>query len=373
MNISVISPQIYPCVIGGVEIFNYYLIKELAEKGHKVWIITICEHNWDDINISLVKLNKRFLVHPTLSINFHILVKLMRLRKQIDIVHVPYTSNSPLVYPMLLAKRLFDISYIITIHGGGMHPWKHKAPHKLFFQYADAIVAVSETIKEEYEKRSGREIEVIPPLIPFEKSKISKGGLRTKHGFSDNDVIILCLGSIKKIKGSDILLDAFSGLGERYIKEKNLKLLYVGDGNMKSALERKVNERSLGECVKFSGSVPHEKVSEMYKFADIYIIPSLFEGTPIALLEAMYNALPIIGANVNGINSLISHEKNGLLFKKGDVGDLKEKIEELVGSENLSNILGNSARHSYSKSYAFGDMISKHIKLCKNIVEGNYE
>lgn len=370
MNISVISPQIYPCVIGGVEIFNYYLIKELAKKGHKVWIITICEHNWDYKNISLVKLNKRFLMHPTLSINFHILVKLMRLRKQIDIVHVPYTSNSALAYPILLAKRLFDISYIITIHGGGMHPWKHKAPHKLFFQYADAIVAVSETIKEEYEKRSGREIEVIPPLIPFEKSKISKGGLRTKHGFSDNDVIILCLGSIKKIKGSDILLDAFSGLGGRYIKEKNLRLLYVGDGNMKSALERKANERSLGNCVKFFGNVPHEKISEMYKLADLYIIPSLFEGTPIALLEAMFSGLPIIGANVNGINNLISHEKNGLLFEKGGVEDLKKKIEEFVEDEDVSSRLGSAARNDYLKSYAFEDVISKHIKLCKDIVEG---
>lgn len=373
MNILVISPQLYPCITGGVEIFNYYLIKELARREHKVWILTTCEHDWDNRNISLVKLNKRFLLHSTLMIDSHILFKLIKLRKQIDVVHVPYTSNSHLAYPLLLAKKLFDIPYIITIHGGGMHPWKPKIPHKLFFKHADAIVAVSETIKEEYEKRSGRKIKVIPPLIPFRESKTPKDKLRSKYGFNNADTIILSLGSIKKIKGNDILLNAFLKLEKEYIKRHNLKLLYVGDGPMKPALERIVNDRSFNQYVKFFGNVPYEKVSETYKLADIYTIPSFFEGTPVALLEAMFNALPIIGTNVNGINSLIRHKKNGLLFEKENVEDLKEKIKKLVEDKDLSNRLGNTAKNGYFKSYNFECVVSEHIKLCKNIVEGNYD
>lgn len=373
MNIVMISPAIYPCVTGGVEIFNYYLISELAERGNKVWVFTNCEHGWDDRNISLVNLNKRFLLHPTLSIDSHILFKLIKLRKRIDVVHVPYTSNSHLAYPMLLAKKLLDIPYIITIHGGGMYPWRPKTPHKLFFQHADAIVAVSETIKEEYEKRSGRKIKVIPPLIPFRESKIPKDELRNKYGFRDSDVIILSLGSIKKIKGSDVLLDAFLGLEEWYIEENNLKLLYVGDGPMKLVLEKKVNDVGFSQYVNFLGNVPYSKVPEMYKLADIYVIPSLFEGTPITLLEAMFNGLPIIGTNVNGINSLIRHKKNGLLFEKENVEDLKEKIKKLVEDKDLSNRLGNTAKNDYFKSYNFKYVVSEHIKLCKNIVEGNHD
>lgn len=370
MNIVMISPAIYPCVTGGVEIFNYYHIKELAKRGHKIWVFTTCKHNWENGNITIVKLNEIFLLRPALSIDAHILFKLMQLGKQIDIVHIPYTSNSYLAYPMLLAKKLFDISYVITIHGGGMYPWKLKTLQKLFFQYADAIVAVSETIKEEYGKRSGRMIEVIPPLIPLRESKISRAELRNKYGFRDNDKIILSLGSIKKIKGSDILLDAFLKLGREYIEDKNLKLLYVGDGVLKPVLERKANEGGFTGYVKFLGSIPHEKVSQMYKLVDIYVIPSFIEGTPLALLEAMFNGLPIIGTDVNGINGLISHGKNGLLFKKGDVEDLKEKIEELVGNKDLSDRFGKSAKNDYLKSYTFEDVVTKHIKLCTGIVEG---
>ena len=60
MNIAMLSPEIYPCVTAGLEIFNYYLIKELAERGHKVLIFTTCEHDWDNKNISVVKLRKTF-------------------------------------------------------------------------------------------------------------------------------------------------------------------------------------------------------------------------------------------------------------------------------------------------------------------------
>ena len=373
MNIVMISPAIYPCVTGGVEIFNHYLIKELAERGHKVWIFTTCEHNWDNKNISLVKLNERFLLRPTPSIDSHILFKLMQLRKRIDVVHVPYTSNSPLAYPMLLAKKLFDIPYIITIHGGGMYPWKPKTPHKLFFQHADAIVAVSETIKEEYERRSGRKIEVIPSLIPFRESKIPKNELRNKYGFSDNDMIILSLGSIKRIKGSNILLDVFLKLGKEYIEKNNLKLLYVGDGPMKPLLERKVNESGFDEYVKFFGNTPYEKVPEMYKLADIYIIPSLFESFGISVAEAMFNGLPIIGTNVYGVNNLINHEKNGLLFRKEDRDDLKGKIKELVENKDSSDRFGDAAKSDYFKNYKFDDVVSEHIKLCENIVERNHD
>lgn len=337
MNIAIISPQIYPCVTGGVEIFNYYLIKELAKRGHKIFILTTCNNDWGDKNISTIKLNKSFLVHPTLSINSHILFKLKEFREYIDIVHIPYTSNSHLAYPMLLANKMFGILYIITIHGGGMHSWKPKMLHSLFFKYADSIVAVSKTIKKEYEKRSGRKIEVIFPMIPFKRSSTSKKQLRDKYGFKDIDTIILSLGSIKKIKGSDLLLDAFLNLGKKYIEKNNLKLLYVGEGPLKITLQEKSTSLGLKDYVKFAGNILYEDVPEAYKISDIYVIPSLFEGTPKSLLEAIFNRLCVIGTDTNGINEIITHGENGLLFQKNDCEDLHKKIRTTIENPELKN------------------------------------
>lgn len=365
MNIAMISHQIYPCNYGGLEIFNYHFIKELASQRQTIWLFTCCDYDWDNEFIHRVKSWKGFPGLITLSRYFSIILDSIKLRDKIDIMHIPYTSNYFLAFPILLISKILDIPYVIIIHGGGMYEWKHKTIHQLFFKHANAIVAVSEIIKKEYERRSGRKINVIPPLIPFVETEIPKSELKNKYGFSNNDIIILFLGSIKKVKGSNILLEAFLNLGEEYIKANNLKLIYVGDGIMRNELEEKIVEKNLSQHVKFFGYIPHEKVPEMYKLADIYVISSLFEGMPISLLEAMFNGLPIIGTDVNGINNLIAHKKNGLLFEKENIDDLKNKIIELIDDKNLANKLGRSVKNDYSKGYLFQNMISDHIKLYK--------
>jgi L-malate glycosyltransferase len=368
MNLVIISPQIYPCVTGGVEVFNYYFLKEMSKRNIKVFAFVDCRQLKTEKNIHVEQLTKKFLLHPTLSINLHILIKFLKLRKKIDIVHVPYTSNSYLSFPVLLARIFFGIPYIIIIHGGGLYPWKPKVLHKLFFKNAVEIIAVSEAVKVEYEKRSNRCIKVIPPLIPFLESDVSKNELRRKYGYCDNDKIILYLGSIKTIKGSDILLNSFLKLGENYIKKNNLKLLYVGEGPMKTDLQRKVNDQNFSQNVKFFGKIPYEKVPQMYKLSDIFVIPSLFESASIVLLEAMFNGLPIIGSNVYAINDLVKNEKNGLLFKKQDEVDLMEKIKILVENETLSITLGKSAKKDYFENYAFENVITEHVNLINGLL-----
>jgi glycosyltransferase involved in cell wall biosynthesis len=372
LNILVVSPQIYPCLVGGVEVFNHYFVRGLASRGHKIWVITTCDYDFHDKSIISLRLNSKLLIHQTFSIDLQILYFCIKTVGKIDIIFVPYTSNSHLAYPLLLIKKLFKVVYVIVIHGGGMHPWKTEFIQKSFFLDATKIIAVSETIKLEYERRSSRNIEVIPPLIPFEHSNFSKQELRNKYKL-ESSTIILSLGSVKKIKGSDILLHAFIQLGEDYIKNNDLMLVYVGNGPLKSMLEMKVKEQSFQKHVRFMGEVSREKVPEMYKLADIYVIPSLFEGTPISLLEAMYNNLPIIGANANGINNIIVHEKNGLLFNKGDVNSLKHMITKLVDDSDLRSKLADCAKTDHLIQYKFQQIITQYIDIAKESLENTNE
>lgn len=362
MNIAMLSPEIYPCVTAGLEIFNYYLIKELAERGHKVLIFTTCNHNWDNKNISVVKLRKTFLLHPILSINSHIFLKLAELKKHIDVVHVPYTSNTPLVYPLLLAKKLFDIHYIIIIHGGGMYPWKPKTPQKLFFQHAESIVAVSEPIKEEYEKRSGREIKVMSNLVPFNHSNETKINLKKKYNL-ENNLIILYLGTIKKIKGIDTLINAFMNLGSEYIKNNNIMLMVCGTGPLKSSLEKRVYLKGFTEHINFLGFVDEKTKLEFLKMSDVYVIPSHFEGQSISLLEAMFNGLPIIGADTTGINNLIRDGDNGLLFPVGDHHILKDKLKLLIEDEKLRFNLAIKSETYYNENFNYNEWFKKLVEI----------
>ncbi len=369
VNIAIISHLIYPCNSGGLEIFNHYFIKEISSLGHRIWLFTCCNYDWNNESIHRVKLRKGKPGLIKLILYFSLIFNLIKYRDEIDIVHIPYTSNDFLAFPILLINKLLDIPYVVTIHGGGMLKWKLKVLHQSYFRNANAIVAVSETIKKEYEKRSSRKIKMIPPLIPFVETKVPKSELKSKYGFNNNDYIILSLGRIRKNKGSDILLEAFMNLGKEYIESKNLKLVYVGDGNLRTELEKEVEVKDFNQYIKFFGILPHEKVSDIYKIANIYIIPSFFEGTPISLLEAMFNSLPIIGTNVRGINNLISDKKNGLLFEKGNIDDLRSKIRALIEDSNQAKRLGSSAKRDYSKGYLFKNMISDHIKLYEKVLD----
>lgn len=368
MRIAVISYNIYPCHTAGLEIFNYYFVNELAAQGHTIFLFTLCDYHWNNKEIYRIKLWKGLPGLFTLSIYFSILLNSINLKDKIDMIHVPYTSNDFLAFPILFINRLLGIPYVIVIHGGDVAEWKIKLLHQSFFKHASAIVAVSEHIGKAYEKRSGKEIKIIPPLIPFSEAILSKSELRNKYRISEKEIVILAVGSLFEAKGCDILLEAFLSLGREYIDSHNLKLIYVGDGYMKEKLQKMTTEKNLNQYVKFFGRTPYEKVSEMYKLADIYVIPSHFEGKPISLLEAMFNGLSIIGSNVNGINNLIIHKKNGVLFEKGNSHDLKNKITELIDDRDLALRLGISAKNDYSNQYIFKNMISDHIKLYKEAI-----
>jgi glycosyltransferase involved in cell wall biosynthesis len=222
-------------------------------------------------------------------------------------------------------------------------------------------------MRKEYEKRSGRKIEVIPPLIPFRKWTVSKSKTKEKYGFEKDQTIILSLGSLRKVKGSDILLNAFFLLEKEYIEKNKIRLIYVGDGILRKDLEERVQREGFGEHVKFFGNISYDKVPEIFELADIYVIASLFEGTPLSLLEAMFNGLPIIGASADGIANLISDNENGLIFEKNNEKSLMEKIKKLLEERELATQLGKRAQEKFEEYFRYEKVVEDHVQIYERI------
>ncbi len=361
INIAIISPAVYPCIIGGMEIFNYYLILGLTKKKYKIFLFSNCEHNWNNEYLSLINLKERRPLNNVISMMYDILINLFKIRKEIDVIHVPYASNSPIIYPVLIAYLFFGINYNITIHGGGLKPWNPKFIHKYFFKEATCVVAVSGFVKIEYERRIDKEIYVIPPLVPFEKSVMGKCELREKNKINIESKIIISVGSIKNIKRNYILLDAFLALEEDYIKKNKLLLIFVGEGPHKERLLRKVIKKGFSEYVLFYGEVPNNQIKDIYKFADIFVISSLFESKSISLLEAMFNGLTIIGANVSDINNSIIDGRNGLLFEVDNSNNLKEKLIKIIENDTYAKKLGLNAEKNFN--YNFDNVIKSYLTI----------
>ena len=154
---------------------------------------------------------------------------------------------------------------------------------------------------------------------------------------------ILVLGSLIPVKGMDIVIEAFSRLNKR---KTTVKLLIGGQGPEQERLTALAEQHGLGESVLFLGQVEPEKVPRLLGDATVFIQASYREGRPNALLEAMAAGLPVIGSAIDGIQELIEHGHNGLLFPPGDVHQLAICMDMLLTFPKKREQIGRQARQS---------------------------
>jgi glycosyltransferase involved in cell wall biosynthesis len=359
--VTYILIDIYPCKTGGFEIFYHELLREIS-KTENVLLITSCKEV-DNSKFHVEYISKKYLSIPhtkKIATLLFTASKILKYRKKIKLIHLPYAKNSgKWGYILPLFKKLFNIPYLLHIHGGGMTKWKKRSGDKILFKNAVELLGVSDLIVREYKKRSNKQVKLIYPLVPFHSAKKSKIKLRNEYGFSEKDTILLYVGSLKELKSPETLLEAFLRLNNEFINKNNVKLIFVGGGPLKKKLKEKALASHLSDNISFTGNVPYDRVPNYYKISDVYIITSQFEGTPKTLLEAMYNGMPIIGSDVNGINNILEDEKHALLFQYNNPNLLKKCIERVQSDTNLAKKLSVNSQKLYDKKYKFQNTLKK--------------
>ena len=357
MKILVVLPFIYPFAIGGMEIYSYYFIKELLKLNVKSSLLSYRISKMPD-EVKQYKLHTKNAFLHSLQIFLHLLFY------KYDIVHIPYASNSFLAYPMGLYKKFFNFNdYVIYIHGGGMDNWKKPWIQKLFFDKAKKILSVSDPIKEEYKARTNRKIITVLPLIPYEIPTRSRIELRKELGVKEDDTLMIYVGSIKPMKGSDFLVNSMIILNKEFFIRHKIKMLFIGDGELRQELEEKVKKHKMDAFILFIGKKPREEVPDYLCSADIFLNASHFEGTPLSILEAMHNRLLIISTNVTGINNLIEDKVNGLLFEKDNFDSFKKKLEFAILYKEECNKIKDYAKEITLRDYDYKKNLMKHLEI----------
>ena len=363
ISFLMISPLIYPHHTGGLELFNFHLACETSRRGNDVHLLTRKLLP----GIESIKIHRFFtrswLVDALQTLLF------CSFNSHVQAMHIPYTSNSNLVYPINLLPHRRQIPHVVYIHGGGMHPWKDPAASRRFFHSASAVMAVSKRLQKEYAQRIDRPVEYIPPMIPFQMPVTGKVKLRLCLGFGPSDLIFLVVGSIKEIKGSDFLVRTILSMERGFLGHYHLRFVFLGDGPLRKPLEQEISSAGLQAHVIFKGLIPHEKVGDYFKAADVFLIPSKFEGTPLALLEALFHGLPAIGSDVEGINDILDDGHTGLLFKPFDSVALVEKIISLIQAPGLRKRLGQTGRQLFDAEYSFNRVMDRHLAVLQAAAE----
>ena len=159
------------------------------------------------------------------------------------------------------------------------------------------------------------------------------------------------------MKNPDLIVEAFQILGVDFLRLNHIRLVFAGNGEMEADLRKRVEKYDLGGYIRFEGLVSREKVPFLYKAADFYIISSDYEGTSLSLLEAMFNQLAIIASDAPGINEMLRHEENALLYETKNIKSLAATLRRIFLDPSLSESISKKAADDFKTRYSYETMM----------------
>jgi glycosyltransferase involved in cell wall biosynthesis len=160
-------------------------------------------------------------------------------------------------------------------------------------------------------------------------------------------VRLLFLGRLVKLKGIDVLLEA---LASKTCRDKNWELTIAGDGEME-IYRAQVEALGLASRVRFTGWLDHTGCLRELLAADVLVQPSLFEGLPMSILEAMAGGLPIVATPVGSVSDAIQDQVTGILVPPGDCRALAQALTQVIEDPALRRRLGVGARQMYEQQF----------------------
>lgn len=180
----------------------------------------------------------------------------------------------------------------------------------------------------------------------FNPSKQFKN-VRAELGIDAGKILVLFIARFTSHKQPLGLLKAFA---KAFQQNNNLHLLMVGDGDEKAAALQMVTEENIQDAVTFQSF--RQDVPDVLAAADIFVLPSLWEGLPIGLLEALAMGKAVIATNVDGTSEIIEHQKNGLLIEtKNLVEDLTKALVLLASDERQRQSFSQAAINTVHQKY----------------------
>lgn len=338
---------------GGAERAVFEIVSNLDPNRYNITVC--CLKRWGAIADSLKKLGIRVVflkefIHTRIMENLQLLYHLTLLMKKekIDIVH------SHLVGANLLSRFAAFLAGVPVVVCN-IHTLEVWYPRRLFLDglthfLVDGYIAVAEAVKDYTLHHSiipEKKITVIPNAV--DPKKVEPGDSSKKKqelGFKPEDVIIGTVARLSEEKGIDYLIKAAKILSREF---PHLHYLIVGNGPLERELKRMTADLGLVRNIHFLGL--QEKATEIMDAFDIFVLPSIYEGLPVVLLEAMALSKCIVATRVGGIPEVVEEGRNGILVNPKNESNLAQAIRELLLNKEKRILMGKTSRERAEKEF----------------------
>jgi glycosyltransferase involved in cell wall biosynthesis len=228
--------------------------------------------------------------------------------------------------------------------------WHHILAERLLARLGDGVVASAESVKRAYVQQLGISpdaVRVIYNAVNWDKLRATKtpAAVRQELGIPADRIVIGVVATLQDKKGHRVLLDAVArtpGLERTW-------LMIVGDGPLRSSLDAHAVTLGIGDRITFCGT--RRDLGNVLPAMDVFALPSLWEGLPLALILAMGAGRPVVATAIAGIPEVVTNGDTGLLVPPGDVAAIGTALARLVADPDQRRRLGSAARAAVSNRF----------------------
>ena len=198
----------------------------------------------------------------------------------------------------------------------------------------------------------------------FFKDESLRTVLRNQYGFHVKTIVFVCVARLVSVKDPITLLKAFRNV---WMRNPDVRLVYVGEGAERNKIEEYIRQSGMQDCVVLVGE--QREVNAYLNMADVFVLPSLEESLPLALLEALHVGLPCVVSQVGDMPRWVEHGKNGYVFPSGDVTLLSCFLNLLAENETSREEMGLA---SLEKAGEAQDNLTQYQQLYQQLIDGKF-
>jgi L-malate glycosyltransferase len=352
--------------MGGSERVVYDIARKLDSKAYSLVIVSFRNGPVREIYEKLGA--KVYVIPKQKRIDFRFVYKIRKALLDENTHIVSAHHFSPLFYSFLVT-RWTKIKLVYTEHSR----WQlehlsfiKKTLNRILLTKVNKVIAISKQIEDYYlntlllKKKHVCLISNGVDLAIYKERNCNY--LRKELGIKKHEKILGMVANIRPEKNHKLLISSFDVVAKEM---KDIRLLFIGLDCMGGQVQSFVAKSEAAKRVLILGE--RNDVPELLNIFDVFCLPSINEGLPLTVLEAMASGVPVIGADVLGINEVITNNVNGLLFPNNDEKRLVEAIKILLSDKKLSDRLSEAGKSFVKKKYSLADKVKEYDHLFRNL------
>ncbi len=384
MKIALLTLKFSP-LLGGDVTHTVHLGRFLEKQGIETHIITIRSRvRTPDEPARYIQVHRLGLPATTTELetigikrvlymasSFLLLLRLL-LEDRLDLIHA-HGWDPALVGGLF--SRIFGVPLVLTVHGiprprkpissavfpflEGVILWLCSLDHSRIVALTDSDAARLAELGVSRER-----IDVIPNGIDIHEFKGTRpGSFRKEYGISPEAFLALFVGRLHEQKGVEVLLQA-----AKRLRGDGVSFVVVGSGHQEKKYRTLARELNV-DNVLFTGEIAREDLLDAFASSDVFVLPSIFEGMPYVILEAMAAGNPVVASRLPGLTEVIQEGKTGVLFEKGDDEGLAQAIRLLKRDRELARKMGGAGRRLVKDRFGWQVVFTKTIETYGKVLE----